>query len=34
VKLAGKHIIPKLLQKGYIRGFNSGGEKNEAVIEE
>jgi hypothetical protein len=23
VKLAGKHIIPKLLEKGYIRSFNS-----------
>jgi cell division protein FtsI/penicillin-binding protein 2 len=24
VKLAGKHIIPKLLERGYIKGFDTG----------
>jgi hypothetical protein len=26
VKLAGKHIIPKLLERGYIKGFETKNE--------
>ncbi|MEO7766616.1 MAG: penicillin-binding transpeptidase domain-containing protein, partial [Ferruginibacter sp.] len=31
VKLAGKHVIPLLLQRGYIKGFESGEVKKAAV---
>ena len=31
VKLAGKHVIPILLQRGYIKGFGAGMEKRPAL---
>lgn len=34
VKLAGKHVIPKLLERGYIRGFNTNPREEVLALEQ